>query len=161
MLNRANVQVTFPLLLFQPEWRASCKAGVYKTASLYEESWLQGDWEGHPQLLFLFSLIPEHWGWIKVNMGLGSPQQGTPQLQTLLDSWDTSLENACPALPEKEVFFNPQGKALKINKRSSVINPVTRAYFLGLTAIFSFQAKLRHEWQGTAASESGAGVMIP
>lgn len=94
-------------------------------------------------------------------MGLGTPQQGTPQLQTLLDSWDTSLENACPAPLEKEVFFNSQGKALSADKRSSPINPVARPYLLGLTAIFSFQAKLRHGWQGIVASESGGGVIIP
>lgn len=94
-------------------------------------------------------------------MVLGTPQQGTPHLQTLLDSWDTSLENTCPAPLEKEDFFNPQGKALRVNKRSSPINPVTRAYLLGLTAIFSYQAKLRQGWKGIVASESGGGVMIP
>ena len=93
-------------------------------------------------------------------MGLGTPQQGMPQVQTLLGSWDTSLENACPAPLEKEVFFNPQCLALRVNKRSSLINPVTRAYLLGLTAIFSFQAKLRHGWQGTVASESGGGLVM-
>ena len=96
----------------------------------------------------------------KGKYGPGAPQQGTPQLQILLDIWDTSLENACPAPLEKKVCINPQNKALRVNKRFFVINPVARAYLLGLTAIFSFQAKLRHGLQGTTTSESGDGAMI-
>lgn len=79
--------------------------------------------------------------WIKVNMGLGTPKQVTSQLQTLLDSWDTSLENTYPALLEKEVFFNHQGKALRVNKRSSVINPET--IFAGTYCHLQFSGKAK------------------
>lgn len=54
-----------------------------------------------------------------------------------------------------------QGKALRVNKRSSLINPLTRVYLLALTAIFSFRSKLGHGWPGTVALESGGGTMIP
>lgn len=50
-------------------------------------------------------LVPEQRDWI--NIGLGTPQQGTSHLQTLLDSWGINLENTCPAPMEKEIFFSP------------------------------------------------------
>lgn len=88
-------------------------------------------------------------------------QQVTSKLQTLLDSWDTSLENAFPAPLKEEVFFNSQGKALRVNKGSPSINRVKRAYFLELAAIFSFQAKLRHGQQDIVATESRGEAVIP